>query len=217
MPDKPLIFISHSHADQEIVKWLSEMLEKVFAGGVEIFATSLEDKNVPTGLPWLSYIVEQMDKASVILVVLTPQSQNRPWVWFELGNIWKRYIDQSIRIIPLVSNIQTSSLPYPFLTLQTKELSNKDDVKAAFEDMIKFLDKGLIKNLPRNARYKEATPQKPQVPAQEQKYRSSLFKALSQLMQSRSLDEANLLAFRDLELIDDEELYKLQKMYYGKD
>jgi hypothetical protein len=222
---KRRIFISHSHSNKEIIVWLKNLLEKVFADQVDILATSLEnDSTVPFGLDWLSWITDNLSQSDVVLVVLTPDSKHRPWVWFEMGHIWqsigfeKENSDEKIRLIPVTFNLEKPDLEYPFLQLQTKDLAKKEDVKALFGDLVKYLECGLMKNFPKNSYYQEKI-QKDKIinNTPDSSYRSKVLKVLTQLAKAKAISDGNLALFEESDVISNDDLLQLRQTFYGKD
>ena len=82
--EKPVIFISHAATDEPIANILKAELDRVFANGVYVFASSVPGVMKP-GSDWLNSIKENLDKAKAVVVLVTPTSINRPWIWFEVG------------------------------------------------------------------------------------------------------------------------------------
>jgi TIR domain len=81
---KPTVFISHAATDEPIVRVLHDEINRVFAYGVDVFATSVPGVVQP-GSEWLEGINEKLGRASAVIVVVTPVSLDPPFIWFEVG------------------------------------------------------------------------------------------------------------------------------------
>jgi hypothetical protein len=112
LAEKPLgIFISHIHEEAEIGVAVKSIVEDVFSrDGVRAFLSS-DSLDIPAGRKWLDEIASQLDKARVVVSLLSPTSIRRPWVNIELGAAWIK----GIRVIPFChSGLSVNELPRPF-------------------------------------------------------------------------------------------------------
>jgi len=81
---KSTLFISHAVTDEPIAAIVKAEIDRVFARGVNVFASSIPG-TVKPGSDWLRAIRKNLDDASAVAVLITPVSINRPWIWFEVG------------------------------------------------------------------------------------------------------------------------------------
>jgi hypothetical protein len=88
---KPTVFLSHAATDQPIVQVLHAEIKRVFANGVDVFASSVPGE-LAAGDPWLDKVNEKLRLASAVIVLISPISLNRPWIWFEIGASWSRLV-----------------------------------------------------------------------------------------------------------------------------
>jgi hypothetical protein len=63
---------------------VKQEVEKVFANGINVFCTSSPDA-ISVGIDWLSDIEQKLGVAQAVIVIITPGSIERPWLWFEIG------------------------------------------------------------------------------------------------------------------------------------
>lgn len=132
---KPVIFISHAATDEPIANILKAEIDRVFARGVEVFASSIPGIMKP-GSDWLNSIKENLDKAKAIIVLITPVSINRPWIWFEVGASWSKMSEGRGRIYPLCApEIEFSDLPEPLSRLQALSLGRAEHIKLFFQTL----------------------------------------------------------------------------------
>jgi len=135
MSDKPVIFISHATTDNPIVDLLKSQIDRVFARGVYVFASSVPGVIKP-GRLWLDEIKNNLEIASAVIVLVTPVSINRPWIWFEVGASWSKMSEGQRRIYPLcVPEINFNDLPAPLNSLQALSLGKAKDVRLFFQEL----------------------------------------------------------------------------------
>jgi hypothetical protein len=84
--DKYLLFISHSGVDTWIARQLSNAGQ---ATGAETF---LDEAEIAIGADFEADILTALNRASELLVLLTPWALERPYVWLEIGAAWSRQI-----------------------------------------------------------------------------------------------------------------------------
>ncbi len=131
--EKPVIFISHASTDKPIANILKSEIDRVFANGVHVFASSVPGVLKP-GDDWLNQIKDNLENAKAVIVLITPVSINRPWIWFEVGASWSRMLDGSGRIYPLCApEIDFLDLPEPLSRLQALSLGKAEQVKLFFQ------------------------------------------------------------------------------------
>lgn len=131
--EKPVIFISYAATDKPIANILKSEIDRVFANGVYVFASSVPGVMRP-GSDWLQSIKENLDKAKAVVVLITPVSINRPWIWFEVGASWSKMSEGQGRIYPLCApEIEFSELPEPLNRLQALSLGKAEHIKLFFQ------------------------------------------------------------------------------------
>ncbi len=77
-----LVFISHAGTDTWVAKRIAEKIE---ACGAKTF---LDEAHIAVGEDFEERILHALDQASEFLVLLTPWSLKRPYVWAEIGAAW---------------------------------------------------------------------------------------------------------------------------------
>jgi len=78
---KPRVFISHSAKDT----WLARQIASHIQRGAETF---LDSDNLHFGDDFEDKILEAARDSTELLVLLTPWSVNRPYIWMEVGLFW---------------------------------------------------------------------------------------------------------------------------------
>ncbi len=113
------IFISHIADEQAKIAAAKEFLEKTFGESIKIFAASTWD-SVQPGDDWFKRIQDAITTSDVMLVFLSTESVNRPWILFETGAAWF----SKKKVIPICYEGMTpSSLPDPIRRLQAVDIN----------------------------------------------------------------------------------------------
>lgn len=89
MPDrteKRLVFISHSSRDTWVARQIARAVEET---GAETF---LDAVRIGVGADFAAEIREALIRADELLILWTPWSLERPFVWVEAGGAWLRQI-----------------------------------------------------------------------------------------------------------------------------
>ncbi|GIK62801.1 MAG: hypothetical protein BroJett018_05950 [Chloroflexota bacterium] len=107
------------------------LVDEIFSEAFEIFNTS--GNPLLAGVKWRDEIRDALDKAQVVLVIITPKSASRDWVLFEAGAAWLDAENKKKRLIPCRYNID--KFPSPLSDYQGVELNKKESL----ETLIDFL------------------------------------------------------------------------------
>jgi hypothetical protein len=141
---KPRIFISHATQDGLLASALKQEIERVFAKGLDVFCTSSPD-GILASEDWLQRIEDGLRTAQAIVVIVTPVSIARHWLWFEIGTTWLKGREGHCKIYPLcVPEISVSDLPTPLDRLQAKSIGDEADLTQFFRALIQQFDFGEI-------------------------------------------------------------------------
>lgn len=161
--EKPTVFISHAVTDEPIANVVRGEIRRIFADGVTVFASSVPGVIEP-GAEWLDAIQENLSSATAVLVIVSPTSINRPWVWFEVGASWSKMEEGQGSIIPVcVPEIDKGSLPEPLGRLQAMSLGVASETKEVFQTLIRQFGFGQIKGF-RHASIKAKLPKYDSLP-----------------------------------------------------
>jgi hypothetical protein len=83
------LFVSHAAADKELADAVITLLE--MGAGIsseDIFCTSFDEQGIPPGVDFGPYMRERLQKAEVILAIVTPQYYDSPFCLCETGGAW---------------------------------------------------------------------------------------------------------------------------------
>lgn len=157
MTEKPVIFISHASTDKPVAILLKDEIDAVFGDEVEVFVSSLPG-NIDPGSDWLKIIQRKLELATVVIVLITPISIHRPWIWFEVGASWLKMAEQKKKIYPVCApEIELGSLPEPLSRIHASSLGKIEDIKQLFRSLHDEFGFGDLKNL-KPARIKSNLP-----------------------------------------------------------
>jgi TIR domain len=154
--DRPTVFLSHAVTDLPIAQVLHDEITRIFAGGVDVYASSVPGVVRP-GQDWLASVSASLTAASAVVVVVTPVSVNRPWIWFEVGASWSKMEQGDGLILPLVYGIQKGELPEPLGRLQAMSLSKAGETREVFQRLVDNFGFGSMKGF-RHASIKSKLP-----------------------------------------------------------
>jgi hypothetical protein len=81
------VFLSHIHEEEKVAKAVQRFLQQSFVNQYNIFLSS-DQRQVFAGENWLERIRQELNSASVVVLLLSQRSVERPWVNFEAGAAW---------------------------------------------------------------------------------------------------------------------------------
>ncbi len=97
------VFVSHATAD----KWLATTFcEKIDSLGASTFR---DDRDINGGDSIPEEIRTQIQVSRELVVLLTPESVDRPWVLLEVGAAWGRR--RNYRIVPVLCHVTVDAIP----------------------------------------------------------------------------------------------------------
>jgi hypothetical protein len=124
------IFLSHAAADKALAGFVAGEIQEHLPSA-EVFVASRAG-DIPTGGKWLDEVERVLVTRDTYLILLTPNSIKRPWLWFETGVAWF----QKFRILPICAGgLAKGEVPMPLASRQVLALENADDVRQLFRDL----------------------------------------------------------------------------------
>lgn len=107
------VFLSHAASDRDAATILREQLV-ASRPDMRVFVAS-RPEDIRADEDWLPVIQREIRNADAYCVLLTPSSNNRPWVWFETGAAWmsgKKWVIARLALtaeeVPLSMSIRQS-------------------------------------------------------------------------------------------------------------
>ena len=85
--EAPLVFISHDSRDAQLAEAFSKLLKSVSAGMLKSFWSSDKKgiEGIEFGDEWYKTLMSKLERASVVVCLLTERSLDRPWILYEAG------------------------------------------------------------------------------------------------------------------------------------
>src|SRR5207248_3344943 len=97
------VFVSHATADKGLAMILCEKIEATGA------TTFRDDRDINGGDDIPQAIRGQILQSRELVVLLTPESADRPWVLIEVGAAWGRR--KNYRIVPILCHATVDRIP----------------------------------------------------------------------------------------------------------
>lgn len=126
--NKRLVFVSHSGQDMWVAK---QIAKEIAARKAKPF---LDEADIDVGAEFEEDILDFLDRAHELLVLFTPWSLERPYVWAEIGAAWIRRIP----IIVVLHGLKTSDFqahPSAPVFLKKRDIINLNDIEEYFEQL----------------------------------------------------------------------------------
>jgi predicted nucleotide-binding protein len=113
------VFVSHATADKWIAKVICEKIEGVGA------STFRDDRDINGGDDIPEEIRRQIKNSQEMVVLLTPESKDRPWVLFEVGAAWGWR--KKSRIIVVLDHVNIDPIPDQIKSRKAIKINELDD------------------------------------------------------------------------------------------
>lgn len=117
-----LIFISHSGPDTWVAKQIAREIE---AFGATPF---LDEAEVDAGADFEEEILDFLQRAHELVVLLTPWALDRPYVWAEIGAAWSRRIP-IVALLLGITAAELQSRPGIPVLLKKRDLLELNDIE----------------------------------------------------------------------------------------
>lgn len=125
------IFVSHSHDEKRLAAAWRKLLERISDKRLEVWYSSDRalDGGIGPGERWRKKVIRELERREVVLALFTPESQEKPWIFFECAFAEGRRDDADStvqEVIPVVYYMDLERLPSP---LQDLSAIRGDDVE----------------------------------------------------------------------------------------
>jgi hypothetical protein len=127
-PNQKLVFVSHAGEDTWVARQIAKEIERF---GARPF---LDEADIDVGAEFEEDIRQFLDQADELLVLFTPWSLQRPYVWAEIGAAW-------IRRIPIVVVLHGLSVtdfqaqPNAPVFLKKRDIIRLNDIDQYFQQL----------------------------------------------------------------------------------
>ena len=126
------IFLSHSSLEAPLANYIKKWIED--GAEIETFSASFPD-DLPPGRKWLEEILSRAQKADVCLVLLSPDSLDKSWLYFEAGlTLGAKQVNSVVPV--LYGGTATATIPGPLRHRQALIMSDPDSFNAFFNDVV---------------------------------------------------------------------------------
>lgn len=135
------IFISHTHADEPIAHAIDGAIEDLFGPRTLeiVYSTKKGVGRIRTGDDWYDWIVRQVRESRVALVLFTPTSVHKPWLYWEAGAVYGSALAEDPtglrRVRPLLFGLRRAEVPTTFPTTQAARGDEAEGITMVLEDL----------------------------------------------------------------------------------
>ena len=126
--DSRLVFVSHSGEDTWVARQIAREIER--CGGRPF----LDEADIDVGDEFDDAIREFLDRADELLVLFTPWSLERPYVWTEIGAAWIRRIPIVV-VLHGLSRREFQVLPNAPVFLKKRDIVSLNDIDQYFDQL----------------------------------------------------------------------------------
>jgi len=122
-----LLYLIHAAHDYALASLLKDEIEAQVPGWRVFVASKAGD--IPTGADWLGEIHSNLTSAASYLMLLTPTSVRRYWVWYEAGAAWR---SNDARFPVVAAGLNRDEIDFPLKAVQTLVLDEPEDAAQLF-------------------------------------------------------------------------------------
>lgn len=120
------IFLSHAARDRGLAMFVRDQI-LASRPGIKVFVAS-RPGDIRADEDWLIVIQRELRAADAYCVLLTPNSNGRPWVWFETGAAWM----SEKKWVIARAGLSQNAIPLPLSIRQTYSLEDPDGAREIF-------------------------------------------------------------------------------------
>lgn len=123
---KKKIFISHNSQDKDLAELIAKLISKLTIKQVTLWFSSdnAAGGGFNPGDEWYNEIIKQINECDLMLALTTPNSIDRPWIYYEAG--FAKGIKR--QVVPICLGIKREELKSPLNTFQAYQLSDKKSI-----------------------------------------------------------------------------------------
>jgi len=122
------VFVSHVSEEAEVAELLKAALTRDFLGLVNVFVSS-DTESIAAGDQWLASVERALEECTLMIILCSPSSVDRPWINFEAGMAWMRHIP----LVPVChAGLTPRDLRMPLSLRQGVELEKPDGLRSLY-------------------------------------------------------------------------------------
>lgn len=121
---KKVIFLSHNAKDKELAEVISDILSQISIRQVKVWFSSdgKVDGGLNAGDNWYDEIHNKVDESDVLIALVTPNSIDRPWLYYEAGVA----IGLNKKVVPICVGFSAGDIKSPLREKQAYQLTDKN-------------------------------------------------------------------------------------------
>jgi tetratricopeptide (TPR) repeat protein len=127
------VFISHAHDDKALADAVSGLVRRVFDEHAAVGYSSDHSSGggIQAGSQWLAWILQQVRRSDVTIVMLTPASISKPWLMWESGAVSgvSLALKEGTPIIPLLFRLDRDQIPSPLADRQAEHGESREGIE----------------------------------------------------------------------------------------
>lgn len=100
----------------------------------------VSDSDIDSGTHSMAAIHSQLSNTKYGIIVTTAENQERSWINYEAGALWKSVNDDS-RVVPILIDLELTDLTSPLKNFQLRQLKKPQTRKAEFKKLIVSLNR----------------------------------------------------------------------------
>ncbi len=130
-------FISHYNGDKNIAEIFSNTLRRITLEQISPWFSSDSYEGLKPGNIWFNNILSKLEDSKAVVALLTPNSLNRPWIYFESG------IAQALEdcdVIPICIGVGRDSILPPLGLYQCYQLNDYRSAVELFSKLLSLFD-----------------------------------------------------------------------------
>ena len=132
------IFLSHDSRDAELAKVISDAIIRASLQQINVWysSDSSSEGGLRPGHVWVDEVRSQLRSSCVLLVLITKNSVDRPWINFEGGF---GFSNDACHIVPIFVGVSIRDVESPFKIFQCYELNSLESLKKFLAKFFKDL------------------------------------------------------------------------------
>jgi tetratricopeptide (TPR) repeat protein len=140
--NKRSIFISHTNSDEKLAHAFRDAVRSMFGDGVVVdYSTNKElQGGIRPGEDWFRWIGDHAREASLALILLTPSSVQKPWVFWEAGAVTGTALategEKHRKVRPISFALRSGEIPAPFGHEHVTNGLSRSDMDKFFDDLL---------------------------------------------------------------------------------
>ncbi len=125
------VFISHIGAEAAVALKLKQLIQDTFGADLPVFVSS-DYESIQSGEEWYRKIVESIKASKVVIVLISPESVDRPWINFEAGV----GVGSNGKVFPIaIRGFRLGDLRPPLQALHARDIHDPNSIKAIIRDI----------------------------------------------------------------------------------